>query len=297
MSRERQLVIIVTKITSYEMEDSTLLEFGSIGEYAALRYHTQRFSETIPDQLTESLMMMMVSDNAFHHLFANRIMQNIWDRHHNKLEFETPRIFFRGVSYNIKIARYSARDRKYYKRYRLAINRVMMKGLRQHYYRRLNLENIYTNLAIICVEIPCSYVASSIVSFAMAMQEYFLLTNPPDMVSCHHVHAMVMSLMTLVCYVHRAEIFYNYVAEIMERRSDMAPQLNPPLKAVYTYAQNHILWNKPDLFFEDWEARYGLWKCFRTVDESFYNMVLNVTSTHRRKSEQKAKRPIKVKNE
>lgn len=34
---------------------------------------------------------------------------------------------------------------------------------------------------------------------------------------------------------------------------------------VYKYAQHHILWNKPDLFFEDWEARYGVWKCFRAV--------------------------------
>lgn len=49
----------------------------------------------------------------------------------------------------------------------------------------------------------------------------------------------------------------------MERRAEWAPHLNPPLKPSYEYAQHHILWNKPELFFEDWEARYGLWKCFR----------------------------------
>lgn len=32
---------------------------------------------------------------------------------------------------------------------------------------------------------------------------------------------------------------------------------------MYQYAQHHILWNKPDLFFEDWEVRYGLWRCFK----------------------------------
>lgn len=53
----------------------------------------------------------------------------------------------------------------------------------------------------------------------------------------------------------------------MERRSELAPHLNPPLKMDYSYAQHHILWNKPDLFFEDWEVRYGLWKCFRTTNK------------------------------
>lgn len=65
---------------------------------------------------------------------------------------------------------------------------------------------MYTYLAITCVEIPCSYVASSIVSYAMAMQEYVLREKPRNMVSCHHVHAIVMSLMSLVCYVHKAEV-------------------------------------------------------------------------------------------
>lgn len=49
----------------------------------------------------------------------------------------------------------------------------------------------------------------------------------------------------------------------MERRAEFAPHLNPPLKSSYEYAQHHVLWNKPELFFEDWEVRYGLWKCFR----------------------------------
>ena len=43
----------------------------------------------------------------------------------------------------------------------------------------------------------------------------------------------------------------------------MAPHLNPPMQNMYNYARQHILWNKPDLFFEDWEVRYGLWKRFR----------------------------------
>ncbi|ERL88477.1 hypothetical protein D910_05863 [Dendroctonus ponderosae] len=245
------------------MEDDALLEFGSIGEYAALRYHTQRLSESIPEELMETIMTMMLSENPYHHMFGYRIIQNITDRHYNRLEFENPR----GVNYNIRVAKYSARDRQYYKKHRLNIYRILIAGLKHHYNRKINLENMYTYLAITCVEIPCSYVASSIVSFAMAMQEFVLQAHLTNMVACHHVHSIVMALMSLVCYVHKAEVFYNYVALIMERRSEWAPHLNPPIKVVYSYAQHHILWNKPDLFFEDWEARYGLWKCFRTVSK------------------------------
>ncbi|CAG9773186.1 unnamed protein product [Ceutorhynchus assimilis] len=184
--------------------------------------------------------------------------------HTIKFNFLVFRVFLRGVYYNIKIAKFSARDRKYYKRHRTDIYRVLMTGLKNHYDIKINLDNMYTYLAIICVEIPASYVAVSIVSFAMSMQEFILRTNPPNTVACHHVHAIVMSLLSLVCYVHKAEVFYTYVTSIMERRSDSAPHLNPPLKVVYKYAQHHVLWNKSDLFFEEWEARYGLWKCFRT---------------------------------
>lgn len=49
----------------------------------------------------------------------------------------------------------------------------------------------------------------------------------------------------------------------MDRRAEWAPHLNPPLMQNYEYAVHHILWNKPNLFFQDWEAGYGLWKCFR----------------------------------
>lgn len=74
------------------------------------------------------------------------------------------------------------------------------------YHFRINLENIFTYLAVTCVEIPCSYVAASLVSFSMAMQEYILQEKPSNMVACHHVHAIVMSIMSLVCYVHKAEV-------------------------------------------------------------------------------------------
>lgn len=86
-----ELTIIVKKINRREMDDDTLLEFGSIGEYAALRYHTQTFGLSIPVDLMENIVTMMLSDNPYHHMFSYRILQNIMDRHNNKMQFEHPR--------------------------------------------------------------------------------------------------------------------------------------------------------------------------------------------------------------
>lgn len=59
------------------------------------------------------------------------------------------------------------------------------------------------------------------------------------------------------------QVFYEYINTIIDRRAEFAPHLNPPLKRIYEYNQHHVHWDKPELFFEDWEARYGLWKCFK----------------------------------
>lgn len=126
------LLIIVKKITIRDMEDDTLLEFGSIGEYAALRYKTQKF-ESIPEGLIHTIMTMQLSQKSYHHLFGSRIIQNIMDRHNNRLEFESPKIFFRGVKYNIRVAKYSVRDRQYFKKHRLNIYRTIMTGLKYQY--------------------------------------------------------------------------------------------------------------------------------------------------------------------
>lgn len=105
----------------------------------------------------------------------------------------------------------------------------------------------------------------------MAIQEYTINDDRINLDAAHRIHATVLSIMSLVCWVHHAHMFYDYLNEITSRRAELAPHLNPPLKPTYSYAQHHILWNKPDLFFEDWEVRYGLWKCFRSIRKGLAN--------------------------
>lgn len=97
---------------------------------------------------------------------------------------------------------------------------------------------------------------------AMVIQDYAINAEHVPVRCRYWMHAIVVSLMSLVCWVHRAPDLYRYVNRIVSTRAKEAPQLNPPLTKIYS-VEKHIVWNKPTLYFEDWELRYGLWKHFQ----------------------------------
>lgn len=79
----------------------------------------------------------------------------------------------------------------------------------------------------------------------------------------YHLHAIVISVLSYICWVHGATDFHRYVSKIIMERAQWAPHLNPPLKSEYEFATHHVLWDKSELFFNNWELRYRLWKRFR----------------------------------
>lgn len=125
------------------------------------------------------------------------------------------------------------------------------------------------------MEVPCGLTAAASACIAMSIQD-FALNGENLSVTCRYwMHAIVISVMSLICWVHKASVLYCYVNEIVARRAKEAPQLNPPLLTVYCVRSHHVIWNKPTLFFEDWELRYGLWKHFK--DSQVYNFKLHMT--------------------
>lgn len=174
------------------------------------------------------------------------------------------RIFYDNAHYDVEVNPYNSNDKYFIQKYREVIHAILLAAVQMHGEHRVYLDNVFATIALIVVEVPCGYTAAAVVCLAMAIQEYTINDDRIDLDSAHRIHATVLSIMSLVCWVHRAQVFYDYLNEVISRRAEMAPHLNPPLKPAYNYAQHHILWNKPDLFFEDWEVRYGLWKCFRS---------------------------------
>nr|XP_033321332.1 uncharacterized protein LOC117217664 isoform X4 [Megalopta genalis] len=120
------------------------------------------------------------------------------------------------------------------------------------------------------LEIPCGFTAAAIVCLIMNLQDMTLRKGKHQAEVSYHLHAIIIAIMSLLCWVHKAKVFYEYVNKIMLERAQWAPHLNPPIQSQYNFAAHHILWDKPDLFFVDWEARYGLWKCFRLRETDDY---------------------------
>ncbi|XP_045477253.1 uncharacterized protein LOC123682584 [Harmonia axyridis] len=256
----RLLLIWVQK---EDVNESILLEIGSMLEYAAMNYHTKLYKESIPNDVIDSLLKLISSKNMLQSLLGNRVMHYLIDRCNNRLKVDTPRIFYENSKYNIVVNTYHEQDKQFFQKHREAFHASLLTSIMTHGMRQINLESSYTLIALLMLEIPCAYTAAAGVCLAMAIQEATFDNDNFNMNQSHRLHATVMAIMSLVCYIFNAKVFYEYINTIIDRRAEFAPHLNPPLKRIYEYNQHHVHWDKPELFFEDWEARYGLWKCFK----------------------------------
>ncbi|XP_026470424.1 uncharacterized protein LOC113374663 [Ctenocephalides felis] len=158
-----------------------------------------------------------------------RILQRFLDRHNNLLSFISPELYLENLTFNIVVGSFRSADKVFLLEYREQLHETLLKIVRHHgqYQAEANL-------------LPES-----------------------KLVEMSWRHATVVGVISLVCWTHHAVTLYKYVESIISRRGRQAPHLNPPLKLKYAVASHHVLWQKPDLYFEAWELRYALWKHFR----------------------------------
>ncbi|KAK9310300.1 hypothetical protein QLX08_000311 [Tetragonisca angustula] len=213
------LLIIIQHMCSWVVEkgmtDEIILDFGSTLEYTAYIHKVTLYEKTLTPKIFPLLMEMIASTSKIISLLGNRVTQYLLDREKNKMNFDTPKIFFEDIQFDLT------------------------------------------------VEVPCGFIAAALVCLLMNVQDVTLKYIKRHAEISYHIHATVIAVMSLLCWIHKAKTFYEYVNKIVMERAQWAPHLNPPIQSQYNFAAHHILWNKPDLFFVDWEARYGLWKCFR----------------------------------
>lgn len=247
--------------------DMTILDFGSTLEYAAYMHDTGLYKDTLTSKIFPILMRMIASSNRLVSLLGNRVMHHLLDRHGNRSQFDTPKVFFENTSFDLRINDYDKQDKYFLERNREILHDSLVHGIMKHCAIRLNLESVYCTICLIAVEVPCGFTAAALVCLLMNLQDLTLEQNQMSRdISCH-IHATVIAVMSLLCWIHEAKVFYTYVNEIMMQRAQSAPHLNPPIKSRYRFAIHDIIWDKPEFFFVDWEARYGLWKCFRLRKE------------------------------
>ncbi|XP_011696864.1 PREDICTED: protein EFR3 homolog B-like [Wasmannia auropunctata] len=268
-----QLLVIVQHLCSWtvaaDANDEFVLEFGNVLEFAAYIHQAGLYEQTLTPTIFPLLMRMVGSPSRLTSLLGNRVLQFLLDRKDNRAVFDTPKIFFEHTRLDLRITQCRKEDRLFFKLHRELLHDNLLKSVINHSDSRMNLEMTYCTMCLIAVEVPCGFTAAALVCFAMNLQEIVLQQHQREEdnrveIACH-VHATIISIMSLICWIHKAKVFYSYVNKIVTERAQWAPHLNPPIQSQYNFALHHVLY-KPKLFFIDWEVRYGLWKCFRLTD-------------------------------
>nr|XP_031846290.1 uncharacterized protein LOC116432921 [Nomia melanderi] len=261
------LLVIVQYMCSWAVEtgmtDDIILEFGSTLEYTAYMHEVILYEKTLTPKVFPLLMEMIASKSKITSLLGNRVMQYLLDRKENKMNFDTPKIFFENTQFDLTIGECLKEDKLFCKLHREILHDSLLKSLVNHCTSRMNLETTYCTICLVAIEVPCGFTAAAIVCLIMNLQDITLKQQKDQLEISYHLHATIIAIMSLLCWIHKAKVFYEYVNKVMLERAQWAPHLNPPIQSQYNFAAHHILWDKPDLFFVDWEARYGLWKCFR----------------------------------
>lgn len=169
------------------------------------------------------------------------------------------------------VGKYRSGDRSFLRLHREKIQDYFLRACKKHCHNVVNLKALYCVICILILEVPCGFSAAMATCVVMTIQDHALNGKNLAATSRYWMHCIVISIMSLICWVHKAPVLYNYVNQIIARRARDAPQLNPPLKPMYYMRYHHTTWNKPCLFLEDWELRYALWKHFqgRAVSKCF----------------------------
>ncbi|XP_014215094.1 uncharacterized protein LOC106644208 [Copidosoma floridanum] len=278
------LILVIQRMTGWSVRagvnENVIANYGSALEYVASMYRGYySVADTLTSEMIALLMGMIASSERCVSLLGNRVLQYMIDSGENRVLFGTPKIFFEGMNVNLAIKGFRREDGKFLKLHRELTHESLTKSLINHRQDRLNLETTYCTLCLLAAEIPCGFTAAVMSCLMMNVQD--IVMKNPELIgkeASYHIHAIIISVLSFVCWIHEAKDFHAYVYKIVMERAQWAPHLNPPLRSSYNnFAVHHVLWDKPELFFVDWEVRYGLWRRFRLngADKAQVELVTN----------------------
>jgi hypothetical protein len=260
-----------TKFTS----ELALKEFAMTLTHAFMRLSRNKIEENLQPEILEFLLAAMTLNCKTKSSLACRYLTYLLDHFNNFDEFSTPKIFYQGTPYKIKYPNESAII--FNEDHRLLIQTSLLAAIKLHGCITNNLCAIFKVICMMIVSLPSSHTFIMIITTLMQLQTFILDEESsnftPD--DKNHIHAFIVSIMTLICWITRAKSLTKYINEIVKLRFTIAPHLNPPLKKFYEYEDHHVLSYKAELFLDKWEIRYCLWNRYK-LNEDRLNEVSDV---------------------
>lgn len=266
------LELVVTMIPlalDTELQTTVSLEFGNLTLEAVIYYMNKGHLSDIPSFLLEYLVESVASSQPGKSYFACKVLARLFDDKKNYNEFLFPKIFYSYMSYNISPSvSMDEKELLLILTYQKPIYHALLLSVKQHNASKKNLNAIYTTICTIIVKVLSGTEAATVVCLLMDMQNFFIESKVMQKVK-NYGHGLVLSLMSLYCWIYRGKPLLSYVDTLISKRFTEAQHLLPPSSAVQGSDQMSLKSyqsNKKDLFFDNLELRYALWKCFVTKE-------------------------------
>lgn len=86
-----QIASMLTWTLHYEINDEALLDIGNVLEYAAILHITNKYADSLTEEILGNILKLIASDNLLNSLLGHRVLQHMMDRKSNRQQFDPPR--------------------------------------------------------------------------------------------------------------------------------------------------------------------------------------------------------------
>jgi len=199
---------------------------------------------------------------------AFRFLTKMLDHVNNCLFFTSPMIFYDTTCYNINLRDLNNDLKMLIQNNRQLIEDAILLAIKLHGDSQKNLNAIYAFICVLSVSLPCGFTAAAIANVLVRIQTFAIdewQNLQPAVVN--NLHAMIISILTLICWEHRAASLTQYVHSIVELRYEKAPQLNPVSYAKALFVDRNVIETGKEFYFDSLKLRHCLWKRYRLNEE------------------------------
>lgn len=247
-----------------------LQEFGCAMQQGFTSLSKNEISENLKSEIVQQLLWTMTSTCKIESYFACNFLTSLIDHYQNLRNFQEPIIFYLKTSYGIKLGDDKDAAIPIFLKISTRLEKTILTTLEDHGYNYENLTSIYKLICVIIVSLPNGTIIVMIIKILLKLQAFAIerrLSMEPS--QFNSIQALIISVMTLICYISQAKSLSAYIHEIVHIRFDIAPHLNPPMrKEKGMQVTAHI---KPEMFLDKWELRYCLWMHYKLGETLTFN--------------------------
>lgn len=256
----------ILNLTFSKKSSIALQEFGCAVQEGITTLSKNEISENLKSEIVQKLLKTMTSECKIESNFACNFLTSLIDHYQNLSYVQKPIIFFLKTIYGIKLGDDKDEAVSIILKLSKTLESTILTTIEYHGNNYENITSVYKLICVICVSLPNVSINVMVIKILLKLQAFAierrLLLKPSQFNS---IHALIISVMTLICYISQAKSLSDYIHKIVCIRYDIAVHLNPPIKKEKgMQAPTYI---KPEMFLDKWELRYCLWMHYKLGEQ------------------------------